>query len=169
VDVLESRKDKYGKAFSNAKLKRAHTDLIDAYCLGDYLEDSKFRNAVVDEVKHAVEESNKLQIEPNVTYLWDHVRHDSKLAKMMIDYFATDFSLDNFEKEAGSFPPDFVMEMARVSVRDYKMTHKDRRPKNRPKCWYHEHSNKKDKCKEVSQEDEERKGCGEDIEESGQQ
>ena len=165
VTVLESRKHKYGETFSKTKLKKAHRDLIDAYCLGDYLEDSHFRTAVVDEVKHAIEESNYFVLDANVFYLWEHVRHDSQLARMMIDYIAADLNVKPFEKYVSTFPATFVMEIAKICVREYNMAYKDRKPRNRPKCYYHEHKGKKDQCKEVPKEEEGRKGCAEEASE----
>lgn len=124
--------------------------LVDAYGLGDFLQDRKFRNAVVDEVQEAVEEFGSLNDDALLFYSKGRVSMRSRLGKMIVDYYATDLDLLAFERDVETYPVEFVIEVAKVCVREQVMDLDERKPANRPKCYYHEHVDAEDACESTN-------------------
>lgn len=123
-----------------------HIDLVDAYILGDYIQDEAFRNAVVDEMQRAINERSKMFNVNTTSYLWNNVQHDSKLGRMIVDYCAADFRPEAFVRNVELYPQSFVIEIAKISVLESDMSRVERKPRNRPKCYYHDHEKEHGKC-----------------------
>ena len=146
LDTNESSDVKYDKEISMSKLSEHHS-LIDAYTLEEYVQDHLFRNAVVDETFRAITGTKLIIGKTNLPYLWEHVAHKSTLVKLLVDFYASDYNVDAFDKTVMHLPHEFLVEIARIGVRERGMTEGSRRPRNRPKCYYHEHKDGVEKCK----------------------
>lgn len=122
------------------------SQLVDACTLGDMLQDTKFCNAVVDEMVVFTEATNSIPHVSQIENLWGKLLHSSKMAKLLVDYFAADHDPNTFVRNAARYPPGFVLEIAKSCVLEQKMPVNDRKHRHRPKCFYHEHKDENDKC-----------------------
>lgn len=118
--------------------------LIDVYSLGDMLQDDGFRNAVVDDIIRFSEATNSLPSGLWIHGIWDLVPRRSKLARLLVDYYAADYTC--FSEDVEKIPESFVREIAKVCVEERAMLLDKRKPRNRPKCFYHDHKSKTDEC-----------------------
>lgn len=123
--------------------------LLDAYLLGDFIQDDNFCNAVVD---RSLALCFALRMSPghySICKLWTRLPK-SKMARLFVDMYSAATSHVDVRHEALDLPPGFVLEIAATMIEERHMTNSKRSPANRPKCFYHEH--KKDaKCKQSSQ------------------
>jgi hypothetical protein len=89
-----------------------------AYALGDYLQDSVFKNAVCDKTMFQRRKWNSIPSVEKINRLWRIVPHDSKFAKMMMDYVAADLPRNTFATSVSTYPTDFVVYLATVCVEE---------------------------------------------------
>jgi hypothetical protein len=147
VDVKGNENVKYEQGMPDHERRKVSLNLIDAYRLGEYVHDHLFRNAVVDEMQALVNTTRIVLNAKKTAYFWDSVSHSSTLAKLMVDYWASDHDPGSFDNAVAHLPHDFLMEIAKIGVREKHMKDNSRRPRNRPMCYYHEHKDEADKCK----------------------
>lgn len=145
-ELLINQGPKYVTALDNTDRELILERLTDAYLLGDMLQDVKFRNALVDEVMALVEALKWLPDVEALEDTWDRLPHGSTMAKLWVDYVASDCKEETFEQNSLRYPASFVREIAIICIREQKMKLSGRKPYNRARCYYHEHKEAKDKC-----------------------
>ena len=121
-------------------------DMADAYVVGDMLRDSGFCNSVVDELISVAETHARLPGNTVASEIWQKVPPGSAMRRLLVDYFTFDCSEEVVSKAVEIFPADLVKEIAKAGFRDISLSGKDKRPKNRPKCFYHDHTDAAKKC-----------------------
>jgi hypothetical protein len=121
--------------------------LVDAYALGEMVQDAGFRNGLVNELIKAVEGFSVIPSATTVSGMWIKVSEGSKLARLMVDYWCScNYSKKPYRDSRAGLPSGFMAEMAAVSVEEIDTGRAKRRPINRPKCFYHDHKTDADKC-----------------------
>lgn len=145
IDVKASPDIKYNASMDWPTLAEIQLKLTGAFCLGDYLQDSKFRNSVVDEFKAVVEGGKKVLTPNTKQYLWNHVNQDSQLMDMIVDYHITGLKPDKFDEGVDEYPYDFIVKIAQRAIRHRRVDVDKRMPENRPRCYYHDHIDETDK------------------------
>lgn len=120
--------------------------LVYSFILGDMLLDEYFRNAVTSQFMRLTEAWESLPSEVHTRELWPQVPLGSTLSRLWVDYLAADFDTEVLCQEVSSYPPGLVIEVAKICVREQRMDWRLRKPRNRGKCYYHEHKDESDKC-----------------------
>ena len=146
LDVKATPDTKYTKAMEPADVEAIQFKLVDAYRLGDYVQDPTFRNAVVDDWKTLTESTEQLFSVAVINRLWNLVGHDSKLTSMITDYYAADCTTAVFDEVAERLPHSLVVRIARRGIEERAMDFNQRKPRNRPRCCYHDHESEDMKC-----------------------
>jgi hypothetical protein len=137
----------YAESLSKENSIPAFTDLINAYVLGEFLEDAKFRNVAVDQAIKVKTEVGWGPSVGNVCDLFQRASHDCKLNNFFVDCWATCSIADGrLQDLAREFPTEFWVRMAIRSHEDMFMTFAARRPEKRGRCHYHDHLGEEDKC-----------------------
>ena len=126
--------------------RRILTLLIHAFSLGDVLQDTTFKNAIVDEFATLSAASHKIPQPPMVDLMWNTISHESTFAKAFVDVVAVHVGVQYFSEHTGSYPVDFVVEIAKACVRDRELS-VAQRGLGRPRCFYHDHEGGKGKTK----------------------
>lgn len=131
----------------DAELRRnTWMDIYRCYVLGDFLNSAQFCNTLVDELLASAEATKKIPGPRIVLHFAGELRLTSTLGRLLIDSVATEVTKEVFMKNVDSYATAFVIEVAKVCVMERNMTLDERQPRNRPKCYYHEHKDEKDKC-----------------------
>ena len=120
--------------------------LLNAYVLGDMLLVTRFCNAITDEMVVFIDATRFLPTLGQIHEVWERVPHGSKFARLWVDYITVETIPEHFEKQVEGYPPEFVVEIAKVCKKEEEMALELRAPGNRPKCFYHEHKDDEDKC-----------------------
>lgn len=121
--------------------------LINCYVLGDMLLDFTFCNTVTDETLRVGEVLNLVPRPEHVQQMWEKVPHGSNHCRLYVDTLAVHCLPDYYDRAVADYPPEFVMEIAKVCVREGDtMLSRERYPANREKCYYHEHRDETDGC-----------------------
>lgn len=117
-----------------AKKKNWDVELIDAYALGDYLQDLTFKNALCDQMASESGKRNEVPIPKVIGHLWSTASPESKLAKLVVDLTAVNLSAKVFAELASEYPQDFLMKLAIICVEERAMSQAQRKAQNRTKC-----------------------------------
>lgn len=139
VDIKDDPDLMYDESMTARQRSWLQMDLLDAYAAGDYLQDRTLRNAVIDEFRSLIEGTDEVLDQENVIYFWDIVRQDSKLSGLIVDYYSADYNPDLFDLRVAHFPVGLTVAIAKKYVRDKQTDFSSRKPRNKPKCYYHEH------------------------------
>lgn len=134
----------YSAELGDEAVNDIEEDIRCCFYLGDFLSARRFCNTVVDELKTCFETTFTL---PQARFTESqNFRLSSILGRLVVDYVAAEMSEEDFIKDIKHYPAAFITEVAKVSLRERMMPEEERLPKNRPKCYYHEHKDDRDKC-----------------------
>lgn len=146
VDVKEDSDTRYTAEMNHSVALQIEENIFNSYVLGDYLGDRPFCNALIDEAIKLAEGIELLISTTLIESACKKLPVDSTYVKLCADYYATDYGKAKFEEEAKKMPAEFVLKIATTSVWERDMSNIDRKPRNRPKCYYHNHRDESDKC-----------------------
>jgi len=123
--------------------------LIDAYVFGDKIQDSDFKDAIIDAIIEVSEEDGWCYI--NARKIWEYTPPGALIRRYMVDTFVWEGSEKWLEK-VSYFNQDFLIELGRAlykriaSPKDYTGV----TPFVRDSCLYHEHTSKGEPCYKAS-------------------
>ncbi|KAK3715689.1 hypothetical protein LTR37_006914 [Vermiconidia calcicola] len=119
---------------------------VDTYAFGDMVQDVRFCNTVVDELKRLVEDTKSIPAMSSVEHLYERVHRKSGFMRLWVDYYAFDHKPDQFAREEAGLPASFVFDIAHACIKRQGTPLASQKPFNRPKCFYHKHIDDSDKC-----------------------
>ena len=145
-DELSIEKLKETPNPSDEMLNELYQKHTAAYVFGDRIQDDQYCNVVSDGVRAILTLSMTLPKDRITSDLWGRLPH-SRLARLFVDGWAVGNLIPSLREKAGQFPSSFIAEIAFVSSEETEMGLQERRPRNRPKCYYHVHRDGAELCK----------------------
>lgn len=127
---------------SAASCKRA----FNAYTLGYFLDDRRFCNVIVDEVLALSAATETIPPRVEVGKAYGKLPRTCGLCRLLVDIHACHVISAEFNTTVDEYPMVFVMDMARVAVKERALDYLDRLPERRGKCYYHDHKHVSDEC-----------------------
>lgn len=105
-------------------------NLAKCYALGDLLQDVGFQNTVIDEFITYFEAIYEVAPTDTIQLICATVPMTSTLVKLCADHTSADLEAAEFDELVRDYPPNFVTQIARASVRDRRLGEYNRSPKN---------------------------------------
>lgn len=120
--------------------------LVACYLLGDMIGDRKFRNALVDSWFALFAETNVVVTAKNVHIIFSKLPVTSKLRQLAVHELAFDFNFEGFEATLPNYSLEVVRAIAAAAVKHSHDPDNAMTPKQRGRCFYHEHEEGEGKC-----------------------
>ena len=124
---------------------------MEAYILGDFLDDKSFYNALTDRLITVSATSKVLPSTSIIENRWPKLHAGSSLRRLLVDLYVCYSARDIFDEDIEGYPREFLVEMLKALVPGTKgnMCKKDipgRRPEFRERCYYHDHGDDEQGC-----------------------
>lgn len=130
--------------------KRHSLTLAKMYLLGDYLDDRRFCNTVIDLMKHVWDESADFLPSGTTQYIWQTAPSDSPLRHLALEIWKTDLKCLSTGSELEKVPTSFLVELL-VSIgnrfaEDFDSDGNEEESLLEQACSFHKHVDDSDAC-----------------------
>lgn len=122
--------------------------LIDAYIFGDMIQDSDFKDAIIDALTERSKEGEKYIM--NARKIWESTPPGALIRRYVMDTYVWEGNEGWLEDDAvPDVNQDFLLELGRALYKRVRSP-RDYAPFVRNSCLYHEHTSKREPCYKAS-------------------
>jgi len=123
--------------------------LINAYVFGDKIQDSDFKDAIIDAIIEGSEENDDYYI--NARKIWEYTPPGALIRRYMLDTFVW-VGDENWLEDVSYFNQEFLVELGRALYKGFESPndYTGVAPFLRDSCLYHEHTSKGEPCYKAS-------------------